>query len=118
MAGTRRTTTGSGGGGNVTKLPTKVHYSVLTDEEEPLEPFVAELREDYTIELTDPTELSVGEIAALREPLAFLRLTTPDDEAREELKKLSSKKFGNLMRAYFAHFGIDAEPGKSNGLGF
>jgi hypothetical protein len=115
MAGTRRTT---GAGGNVTKLPTKVHYSVLADEEEPLEAFVAEIREDYTIELTDPTELQVGTIAELREPLAFLRLTTQSEEDRQELKKLSSKKFGNLMRAYFAHFGIDAEPGKSNGLGF
>jgi len=115
MAGTRRTTTG---GGNVTKLPTKVHYSVLADQEDPLEPFIAELREDYTIELTDPTELKVGEIAALREPLAFLRLTTQSEEDRQALKELSSKKFGNLMRAYFEHFGIDAEPGKSNGLGF
>jgi len=115
MAGTRRTTTG---GGNVTKLPQKVHYSAVADEEEPLEPFVAELTEDHIIELTDPTELQVGTIAELREPLAFLRLTTQSEEDRQALKKLTSKKFGNLMRAYFAHFGIDAEPGKSNGLGF
>lgn len=102
----------------VTKLPTKVHYSVLTDAEAPGEPFFAELSEEYTVELTDPTELTVGQISQLREPLAFLRLTTKDEEAREELKKLTSKEFGKLMRAYFKHFGIEDEPGKSNGLGF
>ena len=114
MAGTRRTT----GGGNVTKLPTKVHYSVLADQEEPLEPFLAEISEEVTVELSDPTELTVEQLAALREPLAFLRLTTQSEEDREHLRKLSAKIFGKLMRAYFEHFGIEAEPGKSNGLGF
>jgi hypothetical protein len=114
MAGTRRTT----GGGNVTALPTKVHYSVLADNEAPAEDFVAELSEDVTIVLTDPTELTVGEVSKLREPLAFLRLTTKDEPTREALKGLTSKQFGKLMRAYFEHFGIEDEPGKSNGLGF
>lgn len=103
---------------NVRKLPTKVHYSLVADAEEPLEPFFAELTEDYTIELADPTELTVGEMAALREPLAFLRLTTKDDEARDELKKLTGKQFGKVMRNYFEHFGIEDAPGKLNGLGF
>jgi hypothetical protein len=114
MAGTRRTNTG----GNVTSLPTKVHYSVLEDEEAPVEPFVAEVTEGVTVTLTDPTELKVGEIAELRAPLAFLRSTTQSEEDRKVLRELSSKQFGKLMRAYFKHFGIDAEPEQQQGLGF
>lgn len=106
---------------NVTKLsqpPAKVHFSLLVDNEEPLEPFVAELSENFTATLSDPTELTVFQLSELREPLGFLRLTCPDDETRDELRQLSAKKFGRVMRAYFEHFGIESEPGKSNGLGF
>jgi hypothetical protein len=103
---------------NVTALPEKVHYSLLVDNEEPAEPFRLELDEDTIVELTDPTELPVEELAAMREPLAFLRSTAPDQETLDVLRKLSAKKFGKVMRAYFEHFGIDDAPGKSNGLGF
>lgn len=103
---------------NVTKLPQKVSFSVLIDDEEPVEPFVLELAEDKVYELTDPTELSVEQLAALREPLGFLKLTAPDQECLDLLRRLPAKKFGKVMRAYFAHFGIESEPGKSNGLGF
>jgi hypothetical protein len=106
---------------NVTKLsqpPAKVHFSLLVDDEQPAEPFMAELTETFTATLTDPTDLTIEQLSQLREPLAFLRLTAPDDETRTELRKLTAKKFGKVMRAYFAHFGIEDEPGKSNGLGF
>lgn len=104
--------------GNVTALPEKVHYSLLIDDEEPAEPFRLEIDTDTIVELTDPTELSVEELAAMREPLAFLRSTAPDQETLDVLRKLSAKKFGKVMRAYFEHFGIEDGPGKSNGLGF
>lgn len=103
---------------NVSALPTKVHYSLLVDDEEPSEPFRLEIDEDTVVELTDPTELSVEELAAMREPLAFLRSTAPDQETLDVLRRLSAKKFGKVMRAYFEHFGIEDGPGKSNGLGF
>lgn len=103
---------------NVTALPQKVHFSVLIDDEEPIEPFFVELAEDKIFELSDPTELSVEQLAELRQPLSFLRLTAPDEECLKLLRGLPAKKFGKVMRSYFEHFGIESEPGKSNGLGF
>ena len=118
MATTRRPQDRKTTPSNVTALPEKVHYSLLIDNEEPAEPFRVELDEDTVVELTDPTELSVVELAQMREPLAFLRSTAPDQATLDVLRNLSAKKFGKLMRAYFEHFGIQDEPGKSNGLGF
>lgn len=110
----RRTT-----GGNVTDLPTKVHFSLVVENEnaEETEPFVAEIREGVTVTLTDPTELPVEQVAELSTPLGFLKWTC-DDETRQILRKLSSKKFGQVMKAYFEHFGIDTNAGKQGGLGF
>jgi hypothetical protein len=94
---------------NVTALPTKVHYSLLQDQELPKEDFVVELSEGVTITLTDPTELSIERLAGLTNPLGFLADTTPDEETRTVLRELSSRDFGKVMKAYFAHFGIEAD---------
>jgi hypothetical protein len=106
-------------GDNVTELPTKVHFSLVAENENAVEaePFVAEIREGVVVTLTDPTALPVEQVAALTNPLGFLQYTG-DAEAKAILKKLSSKEFGQVMKAYLEHFGIDTEAGKAGGLGF
>lgn len=94
---------------NVTALPQKVHYSLLQDQEDPKEDFVTEISEGVVITLTDPTDLTIEQMATLTNPLGFLADTTPDEETRDILRKLSSRDFGKVMRAYFAHFGIEAD---------
>jgi hypothetical protein len=102
---------------NVTDLPTKVHFSLVAEDENPVEQFRFELPDGTVVELSDPTDLTIDEMSTLQTPLEFLRFTASEAD-RVKLLKLRGKQMSRLIKAYFEHYGIPTEEGKGNGRPF
>jgi len=107
----RRTTS------NVQDLPKKVHLSLVAEDEETTEVFAFEMPDGEVIELTDPTDLTVEQMASLQNPLEFLRFTATTED-KPKLLKLRGKQMSKLIKGYFDHYGIPTEEGKGNGSPF
>jgi hypothetical protein len=113
MAASRVTT----GKNNVASLPTKVHFSLLAEDEDPVEQFRFEAPDGTVIELSDPTDLTIDEMASLHNPLEFLRYTASEED-KIKLRNLKGKQMSKLIKAYFEHYGVPTEEGKGNASPF
>lgn len=96
---------------NLQDLPKKVHLSLVAEDENPIDPFVFEMPDGRTIVLSDPTDLTIDEMATLQNPLEFLRFTASEED-RVEMRKLRGKQMSKVIKGYFEHFGIPTEEGK------
>ncbi len=86
----------------------KIAVNLATAEKERVyEPFVVALPGGETVTFNDPRDLEWQDLAALEDPIQFVRLClSEEDKAKLRKERLAGWQFNKIMTEFNIHFGI------------